>query len=222
MEDTEFRVDGCDAYGLPLRSDQRDGRKRSFVGAVGMAGLSVVAVAETALFGGGEDSRVHERTVVRSPDLTVVGGDPECEALRLQNLAGPGGGSTLKQVWVLTPDRFAVLTSLDDELRTVSEGTGWRQWGKSLAGAGRELVGGEPEGFGPNSPGEPLLSERFGEWFELKRSDVTGCQPVTGARGGQCAVTLADGSGFLLKSRLPAESQMMAEAVQGFLRSGRT
>lgn len=222
--DVDFQVDGCDRYGLPLppKQKQKQKQKRSFAGAVGKASWSVLAVAETAVFGGGEDSRVYEREVVRSPDLTVAGGDPECAALGLQNTSPPAGASVIEQVWVLTPRRFGVLIPVGRPAPMEREEPGaLREWGETLSGMGRILVGTEPEKFGRNTPGERIDPERMVEWLSFTGAEFAECQPVVQGNAAHCVLTLQDGSGFALNARSPEGARLMAEGVQGFMRGAR-
>ncbi|MFR9730149.1 hypothetical protein ACL03H_13040 [Saccharopolyspora sp. MS10] len=213
-----YRVEGLSKHGFPLPPRERKSLGASVGSAVGKAGLSALAIAGMMAFGGGDGGRPPRGESPQRRDLVMLGGSPECRAVQLQESPEPPGGMAVRQVWVLTSGRMAVLIPVgrpDPMLR--EELSAWQEWGRTLSGAGRILSGTEPEQFGRNVPGERMDPERMVEWFSFSPGDFVGCDAVMEGRLAYCVLTLQDGSGFAFDVGSSVDARMMAEAVQGFM-----
>lgn len=218
-----FRVKGLKESGVV---DDSFGMKlgRGVGRATKGAGPAALYVLGTAVFGGGEDSG-RSGTTTREPDLTIAGDNKDCAAVQLIRTPRPEGAEFRTKLWVLTPTRLGVLVASrapapKDAPAPVESGiTGHvRQLGRGWGDVGRALAGTTPEKFGKNEPGEPLDALEVSSWLEIAPGDVADFSVVGPQKSSpqwrHCALQLADGSGFVLNGKTPADAQHMVEAMR--------
>ncbi|SFS31378.1 hypothetical protein SAMN05660874_00114 [Saccharopolyspora flava] len=204
--DKRYQVKGLDENGHPKK-----GLGRKLGGATANVAGAVAVGALTMTFGGG-DSSSGPGTAQRSRDLTVVGSGDECIAMRLIKSRYPDDHVGSDMLWVLTPQRLAVLVPPRTE---DSEISAHPTLSETFSEMGRILVGKETERFGANQPGEPLSNKPVATWFELALQDIVDCRTVGEQKQPHryCGLQFADGSGFVLNARTPADAQIMVDAV---------
>ncbi|GAA2332742.1 hypothetical protein GCM10009854_05060 [Saccharopolyspora halophila] len=188
--------------------DERGYREKSFGKKLGRAAFSVgdaaLATVATAAFGGGDRGGIPKR----ADDVTIIGPEPDGRAVRLERTPYPDDHAGVEHLWVLTPDRLGVLLPPQ---RAKAPQTGWGDFGRSL-------VGKTVEEFGENDPGEPMGNRELRPWVEIKASEIADFGVVGPQRSSEkwrhCALQLADGSGFVLNGKTPADAQHMVEAMR--------
>lgn len=204
--DKRYQVKGLDEDGRPKK-----GLGATLGDAASSAAGAVAVGALTMVFGGG-DSSSGPGTTQRGRDLTIVGSGQECAAMNLINTRYPAGHVGFDMLWVLTPQRLAVLVPpmLED-----SEIPAHPTLSETFSEMGRILVGKETEQFGWNTPGEPISSKPVTTWFEIALHDVVDCRTVGEKKDSHryCGLQFADGSGFVLNARNPADAQTMVDAL---------
>lgn len=206
---TVFRVPGLDEAGVAkdpvgVRIGRGLGR------AAASTGSAALYVLGTAAFGGGDDSGV--RSSAKEPDLTVAGEQKNCAAVQLMRSELPERCGILRTLWVATPSRVGVLGEVWEPsgARSKPPKTDWAEMG-------RVLVGRQAEEFGENEPGEPIPIREVIPWFEFAPTDISDFGLVGDKKQPQwrhCALQLADGSGFVLNGKTPADAQHMVEAMR--------
>lgn len=195
-----FHIEGHDENGRPLPKKKRGSIGRA-VAEFAMDG------ALTALFGDGDDHSGAGGSVSPPTDLFIVGPQEDCTAVHLIRRAFPPDHDVLRMLWVLTPERLAVLLPLkeDSDAKPSSQGS---------PGGLRGFLSG-PEKFGDNEPGKPLPNRRVSTWWQIAVTDIVDCRPVGSRRRphSHCKLQLADGSGFVLNAKTPSDAQLMADIV---------